>query len=231
MSDKDTRHSIETSQIANQKIRKRNLAGIIDQRFSGSVDLFAKFVNKNKFFIYGLLWPLDKQSARKITDKTARLLESKLSLPIGFLDMVVIPDNICVSYIPFVDISLSEESHSLSLSSKTLALSESEIQYFRLKSDSLVIVRILDRLMNKFNIDDLVVVDTHKRELVSNHVYFVNFNQSFIFREVRRNYLNGNNFISLHHSNAEPQNSQTIDSKDYFEIIGTPVMKLGLLSI
>ena len=217
--------------MSNQLVRKRNLAKVIDQRFAGSVDLFAKTVDKNKFFVYGLLWSFDKQAARNITDKTARILEHKLNLPNGFLDMEVIPDNICVSYIPFVDVPLSEKSHSLSLSSRTIAFSDSEIQYFRLKSDSLVIIRILDRLINKFNIDDLVVVDTSKRNLVSSHVYFVNFNQNFIFREVRRNYLNGNNFISLHHSHAEPQNSTIVEPTDYFEIIGTPVMKLVALSI
>lgn len=215
----------------NQLVRKRNLAKIVDQRFAGSVDLFAKAVDKNKFFVYGLLWSFDKQAARNITDKTARILEHKLDLPNGFLDMEVIPDNICVSYIPFVDIPLSEKSHSLSLSSQTLALSDSEIQYFRLKSDSLVIVRVSDVLINKFNIDDLIIIDTSKRDLISSHVYFVNFNQNFIFRKVQRNYLNGNNFISLHHSNAEPQNSNIVEPTDYFEIIGTPVMKLGALSI
>lgn len=218
--------------MINQLVRKRNLAKIIDQRFAGSVDLFSKAVDKNKFFVYGLLWSLDKESARNITDKTARLLEHKLDLPNGFLDMEVIPDNICVSYIPFVDIPLSEKSHSLSLSTRTLALSDSEIQYFRLRSENLVIVRISDRLMYKhFNIDDIVIIDTSKRDLINGHVYFINFNQNFVFREVRRNYLNGNSFISLHHGDSEPHNSHIIEPTDYFEIIGTPEMKLGLLLI
>lgn len=230
MNDIDSK-SLEAFQEINQTIRKRNLAKIIDQRFSGSVNQFAKFVNKNKVFIYGLLWGVEKGASRKITDKTARLLECKLNLPTGFLDMDVIPDNICVSYISFVDIHLSEESHSIRLSSQTLALSDSEIQYFRLKSENLVVVRVLDKLINKFNIDDLVVIDTSRRELISSHVYFVNFNQKFIFREVRRNYLNGNNFISLHHSNAKSQNFSIVEATDYFEIIGTPVIKLGFLSI
>ena len=217
--------------MSNQIVRKRNLAGIIDQRFAGSVDLFAKAVDKNKFFVYGLLWSFDKPAARNITDKTARILEHKLDLPNGFLDMEVIPDNICVSYIPFIDIPLSEKSHSFSLSSQSIAFSDSEIQYFRLKPDGLTVIRITDNLIAKFNIDDLVVVDTNKRDLRSHHIYFVNYNQNFIFREVRRNYLNGNNFISLHHSNAEPQNSNIVAPTDYFEIIGTPVLKFGALAI
>ena len=52
----------ESTEILLQRLRKRNLKTIIDQDFNGSVDDFAKSLEKNKYFIYGLLWDVEKST-------------------------------------------------------------------------------------------------------------------------------------------------------------------------
>lgn len=212
-----------------QILRKKNLTKIIDLKFAGSVDLFAKTLNKNKFFIYGLLWSLDKPSGRKITDKTSRLIENELGLPNGFLDNEIIPDDLCTQYIPIIDISTSEQLNSLSLSSQSIAISESELRFNRLKFENLLAIRIADLSMVKYFMpSDIVFIDVSKINLISNKVYFINYNQSFVFRFIQRNPNDIQSLYLIHYDNLE---IKEIVNASQIKIIGAPVMKIGALNI
>lgn len=220
---------IDKDKISIQLSRKQNLNKILEQRFMGNVTDFSKVLGKHKFFVYGLLWSLDKAASRKITDKTARYIESKLDFPCGFLDLDALPEDLRISYIPFVDMPLSEELNNLNLAQQSFVISESELEFFRLKSKHLLAIRITSAQIKHFKPSDVVIVDTNKREILTNHVYFVKLNNQFIFREVRRVFTNGRSFISLHYDNTEPHESYIVEPTDQFEVIGSPVMQIGPL--
>lgn len=213
-----------------QNIRKKNLGLIIDQKFAGSVDLFAKALEKNKFFCYGLLWSLDKPSGRKVTDKTSRIIENKLGLPSGFLDIESISINLCTQYISMVDLALSEQLNELTISNESIAISESELVYHRLQPNNLLALRINDLSMVKYFMPgDIIIIDSSKKEVLNNKVFFLSYNHQFAFRRVQRN-LNDNQTLRVSHYDGRNEIDEVVRYSNV-QIFGTPVMKIGALNI
>lgn len=214
-----------------QNTRKRNLAVIIEQKFAGSVDLFAKALDKNKFFCYGLLWSLDKPSGRKVTDKTSRLIEYKLELPSGFLDTENISKNICTQYIPMVDLALSEQLNELNKLSETIAISESELVYHRLQPHNLIAIRINDLSMVKYFMPgDIIIVDSSKKEILNSKVFFLSYNRQFAFRRIQRDSTNDIQTLRVFHYDSGGEIEEVVNISD-IQIYGTPVLKIGALNI
>lgn len=219
----------ETLEIKLQKLRKKNLKTIVDQNFNGSVDEFAKSLEKNKFFIYGLLWSVEKRSSRNITDKTARFIEKNLRLPDFYLDRESLVEDSSIYFIPFIDIGESEESNRLYFSPEnSIAISKFELINRKLDPESLLAVRITDDTMSKFfRNDDVVLIDRSKTEFISNKVYFINVKRNFVFRRVARSITTGKiDIYSLRLSDDEKNyNSDvSINEIEDIEIFGTPAL-------
>jgi hypothetical protein len=224
----------ENLEIELQKLRKKNLKTIIDQEFNGSVDDFAKNLEKNKFFIYGLLWDVEKRSSRNITDKTARFIEKNLNLPDFYLDRESLVEDSRVYFIPFIDISESEESNRLYFSPESsIAISKFELINKKLDPASLLAVRITDDNMSKFfSNDDIILIDRSKTEFISNKVYFINVKRNFIFRRIARSIITGKiDLYSLRLSDDEKNYTPdiSIENIEDIEIFGVPVLKISQL--
>lgn len=171
-----------------QKKRKNNLNKIVESEFNGSVEDFANALNKNKFFMYGLLWSVEKRASRNVTDKTARLIERHLRLPNGYLDEenpIIDPS---VTAIPFMSINGSETNNGLSISDEPgFSISKLELINNKIDPNALVALRIPDDSMNHyFSINDIVVIDRTKIEFISNRVYLIQIGQSFLVRTLAR---------------------------------------------
>lgn len=224
----------ESTEILLQRLRKRNLKTIIDQDFNGSVDDFARSLEKNKYFIYGLLWDVEKRSSRNITDKTARFIEKNLRLPDFYLDRESLVEDSSIYFIPFVDISESESCNYLCYSPEnSIAISKFELLNNKLDPASLLAVRITDDNMNKFfSIDDIVIIDRSKIEFVSNRIYLINVKRNFVFRRVARSIVTGKiEVYSLKQADDEKNYTPilSIDNIDDIDILGIPVYKMSKL--
>ncbi|RTL13427.1 MAG: S24 family peptidase [Neisseriaceae bacterium] len=224
----------KTLEIELQRLRKRNLKTIIDQEFNGSVDDFAKSLEKNKVFIYGLLWDVEKRSSRNITDKTARFIEKNLRLPDFYLDRESLVEDSSVYFIPFIDISESEESNRLYFSPEnSIAISKFELINKKLDPESLLAVRVTDDNMSKFfSNDDIILIDRSKTEFISNKVYFINVKRNFIFRRIARSITTGKiDLYSLRLSDDEKNYTPdiSIENIEDIEIFGVPALKISQL--
>lgn len=219
-------------EIELQKLRKKNLKSIIEQSDTGSIEEFAKSIQKNKFFIYGLLGDVEKRSSRMITDKTARLIEKNLKLPDFYLDREDLVADSSIFFIPFVDISQSETLNNLCFSpEKSIAISKYELINRKLDPNTLLALRVIDDSMSKFfTIDDIVVIDRTKTEFISNKIYFLNIKQNFIFRRVARSIATGKiDIYSLRLIDDEKNYKAdiTVEKIEDLEIIGVPVLKIS----
>lgn len=168
--------------------RKNNLNKIVEHEYNGSVDEFAKSLDKNKFFIYGLLWGVEKRASRNITDKTARLIERHLRLPNGYLDEenpIIDPS---VTAIPFISINGSESNNDLSFSEEPgFSISKLELVNNKIDPNTLVALRVSDESMNQyFSVNDIVIIDRSKVELISNRIYLIQIGQNFLVRSLAR---------------------------------------------
>lgn len=221
----------QTPEIKLQILRKLNLRSIVDQNFNNSVEEFANAIKKNKFFIYGLLWDIEKRSSRNITDKTARLIEKTLRLPDYYLDREVPVEDSSVYFIPFIDIVESEDRNKLMYSSESsIAISKFELINNKLDPETLLAVRISDDSMSKFfGVGDIILIDRTKKEFISNRVYFVNAKRNFVFRRIARSIHSEKiDIYSLGSAEDEKNYTPTLTIKDVsqIDILGTPVLKI-----
>lgn len=222
----------EFPEIELQRLRKKNLKTILDQDFNGNVEEFAKTLEKNKYFIYGLLWDVEKRSSRNITDKTARYIEKNLRLPDFYLDRQDLVVDSRIYYIPFIDIGESEDLNRLVFSPEnSIAISKFELINNQLDPEALLATRITDESMNKFfSIDEIILIDRNKTEFVSNRVYFINTRQNFAFRRVARSIATGK--IDIYNLTKEDDEKNytsilSVDTIDDIQIIGVPVFRFG----
>lgn len=171
-----------------QKKRKNNLNKIVESEFNGSVEDFANALNKNKFFMYGLLWGVEKRASRNVTDKTARLIERHLRLPNGYLDEenpIIDPS---VTAIPFMSVNASETNNALSISDEPgFSISKLELVNNKIDPNTLVALRVPDDSMNRyFSVNDIVIIDRSKTEFISNRIYLIQIGQNFLVRTLAR---------------------------------------------
>ena len=215
-----------------QITRKSNLKKVIDQEFNGKVEDFAKSLGKNKFFIYGLLWDIDKRASRNITDKTARLIEKNLRLPDGFLDNENQVEDASVFFIPFINISVSEANKQLSFSTEdSLGISKYELINNKLDPSTLLALRVFDDSMsNNFEIDDVVFIDLTKKDFISGKIYFIKLKNNFVLRKLTRSFDTDNIKISITNLNKSREYDE-IEIKDIskIEILGSPVLRLNFI--
>lgn len=204
-----------------QKRRKNNLNKIVEHEFNGSVEEFANSLEKNKFFIYGLLWGVEKRASRNITDKTARLIERHLRLPSGYLDEenpIIDPS---VTAIPFVSINISESNNDLSFSEEPgFSISKLELVNNKIDPNTLVALRMPDESMNQyFGVNDIVIIDRSKTEFISNRIYLIQIGQNFLVRSLARS-------LATNKIEVIPTNNVTNSMFKTFEMDGLSKIKI-----
>jgi hypothetical protein len=213
-----------------QNTRKMNLKKIVDELFLGSVENFSKDLGKNKFFVYGLLWNSDKKSTRKITDKTARLIERHFNLPDGYLDEEEPMIDLSVAAIPFIDIHMSENNDELVFADiPKFTISNLELKNNKIESKNLVAIRMNDESMNDyFKTNDVVLVDRSKVEFIKNQIYLLKIGKSLILRYVYRNIVTDNiELIALSNSFSNSFITIELDSISKIEILGTFIFSIN----
>ena len=219
--------------IKQQIIRKNNLKKVIEQQFNGKIEDFADSLQKNKYFVYGLLWDVNKRSSRNITEKTARLIEKHLHMPDGFLDQEEQVDDTRVVFIPYINISNSEAYEYLSYSPEfSLGISRNELISNNLSPSTLLAVKIFDdSMLPNFDIGDIIVIDQSKTDFIANKLYLIYYKKQYIIRKISRDIDSGGIKIS-------PTNTMKIitDFEEYIiqdikdlEIIGAAIMKINFI--
>jgi hypothetical protein len=199
--------------------RKKNLNKIVNTLFDGNVSNFTATLEKNKLFVYGLLSDIDKPSSRNITDKTARVIERRLSLPENLLDQKSIPNDLRISYIKFVDISQSESKDELILSNESIALSTYIFEINRLDTNNLFATRIGGQVY---------IFNKAKNSFIHHftQIYYIKLNHNFLVSRISRNF-NNNKFLVESVIPFNHFEKFYVANLDNFQCLGTAVMNMS----
>lgn len=215
-----------------QIIRKENLNKILHDKFNNNISEFAEKIGKNRYFLYGLLWGIEKTASRKVTDKTARIIEKHLLLPLNSLDNKIMRSNYNVFDIKLVDIYQSEQNRMLSFyTDKSIFISELELSIRNINYQDIFCVRISDNSMNPiFVVDDVIFFDKTKTEFLNNKIYFISLNGSFLIRKLSKLNTVLDKVLVIPINEFEGDKIIELDSINKLIILGSPVMQIKTLN-
>lgn len=215
-----------------QIVRKENLNKILHDKFNNNVSEFAERIGKNRYFLYGLLWGVEKTSSRKVTDKTARLIEKHLLLPLNSLDNKVMPSDYNVLDVKLVDIFKSEQNRMLSFhNNRSIFISELELSIRNINYQDIFCVRINDNSMNPlFMVDDVIFFDKTKTEFLNNKIYFICLNGSFLIRKLSKLDTKPDKILVIPINEFEGNKIIELDSINKLTILGSPAMQIKTLN-
>ena len=150
-------------------IRVENLKSFIAKTFNGSINAFAKSIDKNASQFYNLF-----KKERTFGENLARDLERKLELGLGYFDQPGGGDN-DLSYIPEYSIKLSAGKGCEVIDEniiRQIPLLKSELKSMGLHESNLVIFTIDgESMMASLFSGERVLIDTSNKQPIDNRIF------------------------------------------------------------
>ncbi|MCC2624908.1 MAG: hypothetical protein K0R14_781 [Burkholderiales bacterium] len=200
------------------KIRLENMIAIVNNTFNGNWTAFAKAIQKSRSYMSDI----KNGHKSQFTEKLAHHIETKLALPLGYLDKSDAKPEVSVTMIPLYPSKPPAGNNNLQKKNQIgeIPFSLSEIQKANIKKENLISLVVESNSMQyTINEGSIAIVDMSQKEVIDNKIYAFTTNKQQIIQVKRLR--TGTDSVILQPDNKKfAEEKIPHNSKTKLEIIG-----------